>query len=127
MKTRSFWRFATVAVMAIFLVVTGTGLAEAKDFHKAPRAFLFGNHIDTHQETELVLSKNGTPEHLSGFFYVIYTGEIDAASGLPIARHRHAELCRFSPNMGQFSVAALPARCITVPGPRCGPGIDIWL
>lgn len=50
--------------------------------HKAPYDFLFGNHLDTHQETQE--NKNGT---LKGRLYIIYTGEIDAASGLPIARH----------------------------------------
>ena len=49
-------------------------------------AFYFGNHIDTHQETVLK-QKNGEPRRLRGDFLIIYTGEVDEASGLPIARH----------------------------------------
>jgi len=85
MKKRSFFKCVWVLITAVF--VMGTWSAHAGEFHKAPRDFLFDNHIDTHQETGLQLAKDGTPEHLSGFFYVIYTGAIDAASGLPIARH----------------------------------------
>lgn len=62
-------------------------LAQARDFHKFPRDFLFGNHIDTHQETKLALTKDGSPKSLSGFFYIIFTDEIDEDTGLPIARH----------------------------------------
>lgn len=48
--------------------------------------FVFGNHIDTHQLTKLK-TKNGEPEKLNGDFLIIFTGDIDQASGLPIARH----------------------------------------
>ncbi len=54
--------------------------------------FLFGNHIDTHQQSRL--RRNGD---LSGVLYVYYTGEIDEVSGLPVARHprgaMHDEIC----------------------------------
>ena len=53
--------------------------------HKPPYDFLFGNHIDTHQETRL--EKDGD---LSGFFYITYTGEF-TPDGLPIARHCDAD------------------------------------
>jgi hypothetical protein len=60
--------------------------------HAPPFDFMFGNHIDTHQETKL-----GSDEELSGAFFIIFTGEIDPISGLPIARHPrgagHAEDC----------------------------------
>lgn len=54
----------------------------ARDFHAPPFDFLFGNHIDTHQETGF--KGNG---ELFGFFYIIFTGDVDDVSGLPIARH----------------------------------------
>ena len=54
----------------------------ARDFHAPPYNFLFGNHIDTHQETKL--KANG---ELFGFFYIIFTGNVDEDSGLPIAVH----------------------------------------
>lgn len=48
--------------------------------------FNFGNNIDTHQITELK-EKDGKPKTLKGDFLIIFTGEIDPASGLSIARH----------------------------------------
>ena len=57
-------------------------------FHKAPYDFLFGNHIDTHQETNLMVNDDtGQPQSLLGKFYIIFTGSIDPVSGLPVARH----------------------------------------
>jgi len=48
--------------------------------------FIFGNHIDTHQNTTLKVI-NGEPIRLRGDFLIIFTGETDPASGLPVARH----------------------------------------
>ncbi|MDH3742896.1 MAG: hypothetical protein OER56_15005 [Hyphomicrobiales bacterium] len=60
--------------------------------HMPPFDFLFDNHIDTHQQTKL--RSNG---ELSGALFIIFTGENDPDSGLPIARHprgaMHAEDC----------------------------------
>lgn len=70
---------------ALFFSILGLSLTQtiyARDFHAPPYDFLFGNHIDTHQETQF--EANG---ELFGFFYIIYTGDVDTASGLPIARH----------------------------------------
>lgn len=62
----------------------------------APFDFLFGNHIDTHIQLELKLKK-GEPKSLGGSLYIYYTGGIDTASGLPMARHprgmMHNEVC----------------------------------
>lgn len=49
--------------------------------HAAPYDFLFGNHIDTHQESKLV-GKNG----LQGFLYIRFTGET-TEDGYPVAEH----------------------------------------
>ncbi len=60
--------------------------------HARPYTFLFGNHIDTHQETRL--QKDGG---LKGFFYIVFVdddgdGEIDTTGeGLPIAHHCRTE------------------------------------
>lgn len=43
--------YALISVM--LLMASGTFSAHAGEFHKPPRDFLFGNHIDTHQETKL--------------------------------------------------------------------------
>lgn len=48
--------------------------------------FVFGNDIDTHQLTNLK-TKQRNPERLNGDFLIVFTGETDAVSGLPIARH----------------------------------------
>ncbi len=49
--------------------------------HADPYTFLFGNHIDTHQETRL--TNDGS---LQGFFYVYWTGDV-TPEGLPVAAH----------------------------------------
>ena len=48
--------------------------------HAAPFDHLFGNMIDSHQQTQLL-----DGEKLKGFIYVEYTGETTAA-GLPVAK-----------------------------------------
>lgn len=64
------------------LFVTGSVLAAGYAWrdHHAPFDFLFGNHIDTHQQTKL----NGNGK-LNGFFYIRYTG--DEVDGVPVAEH----------------------------------------
>jgi hypothetical protein len=49
--------------------------------HTEPFPFLFGNHIDTHQQTRL--QKDGS---LSGYFYIHFTG-IVTKDGYPVATH----------------------------------------
>jgi hypothetical protein len=49
--------------------------------HRAPFDFLFGNELDTHQQTQRL--RDGS---LSGFFYIHYTGVL-TADGLPVATH----------------------------------------
>jgi len=49
--------------------------------HAFPYDFLFGNHIDTHQQTKLMDNAE-----ISGFLYITFTGE-STMEGLPIAKH----------------------------------------
>lgn len=49
--------------------------------HAEPYAFLFGNDIDTHQQTEQL--RDGS---LAGFFYISYTGVV-TKDGYPVATH----------------------------------------
>lgn len=49
--------------------------------HARPFTFLFGNHIDTHQETRL--RRNGS---LSGYFYIFWSDEV-TEDGETIAKH----------------------------------------
>lgn len=89
------YKYLQIGVALVFALGASTG--SARDFHAAPLDFLFGNHIDTHQET--ALTAHG---ELFGYFYIIFTGETDPASGLPIARHPrglsqdHDERCGIS-------------------------------
>jgi hypothetical protein len=75
--------------------VVGGGLWQAP-----PYDFVFGNHMDTHVQLKLK-TKRGEPQSLQGFLYIYFTGDIDAASGLPIARHPRGEsedeVCGVSP------------------------------
>lgn len=80
-------KLTIISLAASTLLISGAGQAD-NVFHKAPYDFLFGNHIDTHQENNLTVNKyTGAPESLFGRFYIIFTGDTDPASGLPIARH----------------------------------------
>ena len=67
---------------AMLLVFAGHVAQGNEVLHNQPWTYLFGNHLDTHQESKQ--KKDGT---LKGRLYIIFTGAIDAASGLPIARH----------------------------------------
>lgn len=70
---------------AVLLLALGaqTALAEGYEWrdHAAPFDFLFGNHIDTHQQS---LTRN---DMLQGFFYVTLQDRIDPGTGLPVATH----------------------------------------
>lgn len=75
----------------LFLIlVIGVGFADDDDDdegertfnnHEAPYTFLFGNHMDTHQEMKV--KRNGK---LAGFLYITFTGEYNE-NGVPIAKH----------------------------------------
>ena len=77
-----------IGLLAVcFIAATQASGFRWKD-HAHPYSFLFGNHIDTHQETRL--EKDGA---LRGFFYVVHLdqdgdGLLDTtADGTPIKRH----------------------------------------
>lgn len=94
--TKLHFCFKLILLLAIYLVNPWPFTALADEFHEEPYDFLFGNHMDPHQETRLTV-RGGAPKRLNGFLYIIITGEIDSASGLPIARHprgaEHNEVC----------------------------------
>lgn len=113
-----------ILVIGILFFFTGLSTALAGDFHDPPRDFLFGNHIDTHQETKLKLDKNNQPESLSGFLYIIFTDDSpDPVSGLPIARHprgaNEGEACGVDVDCVKgWDIYGVPARGVA-------PGEDI--
>lgn len=83
-------------VLALLFLLTGNVVMAGIDYHHDgdddSRSYFFGNHIDTHQKSEV--KEDGT---LKGSLYIYFTGEIDVVSGLPIARHprgaSHNEVC----------------------------------
>lgn len=84
------------ALALAFAMVTAHAVGN-QELHKAPYNFLMGNHIDTHMENKL--QNDGS---LKGRLYIIFTGETDEASGLPVARHprgagQHNEECGVDP------------------------------
>ena len=91
-------RLLSAAFCALILLPASPSLRAVgnQELHANPFTFLFGNHIDTHQETKL--NNDGT---LKGRFYVYFTGETDEATGLPVARHPrgpgHDEECGVDP------------------------------
>lgn len=77
-----------IGIATLGLMSSVTVVQAGNGFHDPPFDFLFENHIDTHQENNLKTNKNtGDPVSLFGKFYIIFTGETDLASGLPVARH----------------------------------------
>ncbi len=91
---------AALILCVMVLLILGTGTPSWTQSgpwrdHATPFDFLFGNHIDTHQETNLITT--GSSESLFGRFYIYFIGDTDPASGLPVARHPRGpsqnELC----------------------------------
>ena len=72
-----------LAVVPAVFALSAAGATRARPWadHAAPFDFEFGNHIDTHQQS---LAKN---DMLQGFFYITFTGDADAGTGLPVANH----------------------------------------
>lgn len=72
-----------LAALVVITLVCGAAEAGGRNWkdHKHPYTFLFGNHIDTHQETRL--TSEGS---LAGFFYVFWDGTF-TDDGLPVAKH----------------------------------------
>ena len=99
-------RYTLIYTLAILIFNPWSFTALADDFHAEPYDFLFGNHIDTHQETKLKL-KDGQPNSLKGFLYIIFTGETDSASSLPVARHPRGERTKTKNAALMKSIASL--------------------
>jgi hypothetical protein len=79
-------RLTLLLALALALSLLGAAPATATDLypwknHAAPYTFLFGNDIDTHQQTQQL--PNG---RLSGFFYIQFTG-IVTEDGYRVATH----------------------------------------
>jgi hypothetical protein len=77
-------RMMKLAIIAMGFQLFAAGSALAAGFwndHLKPFDFMFGNHIDTHQQTMVL--PNG---QLKGFLYIEFTGEY-TEDGYPVAAH----------------------------------------
>jgi hypothetical protein len=75
-----------IMLTSVVLALSAFSPAGAADLypwrnHDAPFGFVFGNEIDTHQQTRL--TRDGS---LFGFFYVSFTG-VQTKDGYPVATH----------------------------------------
>ena len=70
-----------ILILLLALIVSNSAVGEKAKHHR-PWSYNFDNHIDEHQSS--VIKRNGL---LKGVLYIVYTGEVDPESGLPIARH----------------------------------------
>lgn len=77
-------RFIIAVFTALVLVVAGAGVSRAQgtpwNDHAVPYSFLFGNEIDTHQQSQMVGKGD-----LQGFFYIHFTNE--TIDRIPVAVH----------------------------------------
>ena len=94
------------ALLGLFLVmlVAGSVVALGPNWndHAPPFDFLFGNHIDTHQQSKLVGN-----QQLRGYFYIHYTG--GEVNGFPTAHHGNCETMPEGCEVG-WVLKGVPAR-----------------
>jgi hypothetical protein len=80
----------TILGIVLALVGLGSQVVLAKGYpwrdHAAPFDFLFGNHIDTHQQSQWL-----DDSLLTGHFYIRFAGEL-TEDGIPIAKHGDCQM-----------------------------------
>jgi hypothetical protein len=75
-----------LGIIAIWIVSSAAAqLALPWKDHAAPFSFLFGNEIDTHQQSVIASSKQ-----IQGYLYIRYTGE--TIDGIPVAEHTNCSM-----------------------------------
>lgn len=78
-------RVLILTALLLSLAMAATAFAAASypwNGHAAPYDYLFGNHIDTHQQSKL-----NDRDQLGGFFYIKFTGNENEEYGVPEAEH----------------------------------------
>lgn len=83
MQKRFVW--LVIVVLSLFIAAAASGKDRYWSDHATPFDFLFGNHIDTHQETRLFENGASTGD-LKGWLYVFDSGET-LPDGTPVLRH----------------------------------------
>lgn len=97
-------KFGALLGFFFLLLVAGSAVALGPNWnnHAPPFDFLFGNHIDTHQQSKLVGNKQ-----LRGYLYITYTGE--EVDGFPAAHHGDCEMMPEGCEVG-WVLKGVPAR-----------------
>lgn len=112
-------KFLILVVLLIGFAMVATAYAATGrlwDSHAAPYDYLFGNHIDTHQQSKL----NGK-DQLDGFFYIKFTGiEVD---GVPEAEHGNCESATVDCTVG-WKLEGVAVQATLVEKPQSGH--PIW-
>ena len=72
-----------MALVLLFSVSVSSAKGLAWKNHQSPFDFLFGNHIDSHQQLQVL--PDGS---LFGYLYITFTGETNE-NGIPIAQHKN--------------------------------------
>jgi hypothetical protein len=104
MKTFNYRVILFTAALMLVLGMNGLVMAEGVPWnnHQAPFDFLFGNHLDTHQQTKP--QEDGS---VFGFLYIKFTGEF-TPDGVPVARHADANDPMNEVSVG-WQIKAVPA------------------
>ena len=110
----------TVALTAVLSLSAGMSVAGGVPwkYHQYPNDFVFGNHLDTHQQSRVMSDYS-----LRGHLYVEFTGEY-TDDGLPVAKHSDCDA-----SSGECSVGW---QWVAVPGEATfvyhdGSDHPIWL
>jgi len=79
--------FLTITLALMLLLANTTAYAAGLPWqgHASPFDFLFGNHIDHHQQSKLI-----SANRLTGFLYIHNTGEF--IDGIPVAEHADCDM-----------------------------------
>jgi hypothetical protein len=96
----------TLTVMPAGTAQATTGSTYPWNNHAAPYTFLFGNHIDSHQQSLLTFRGK-----LVGYLYIHFTGEI--INGIPVAEHMD---CPTNPSacVAGWVIQGVPAKATVV-------------
>jgi hypothetical protein len=112
-------KFLILVVLLMSFVLVATAYAATGypwSSHAEPYDFLFGNHIDTHQQSKL----NGK-DQLGGFFYIKYTG--NEIEGIPEAEHGDCDAAAVDCTVGRkLKGIAVQATLLDLPD----SGHPIW-
>lgn len=95
-----------LAALPVGTAQAATGSAYPWKDHAAPYTFLFGNHFDSHQQSQLQAGST-----LVGFLYIHYTGE--TIDGIPVAEHMD---CSTNPSacLAGWVIQGVPAQATMV-------------